>query len=340
MTVVNEWGKLRKVVLGNIEPTDFIHGVQFSDPTFITQFTKVCRTTLDDLERTRKFLELSGVEVVQPEASLPPSKDMCLPPINPRDNILQYKDHTLIAHPTIVHHRSASELIADTITNTKKKVFENKATYVANWETWEPLDEDGPLYETANILRMGLDILITENHERFGNALGYIEFSKWLEEVEPKARIHEVKGTTGHLDGNLFIVKPGLVLVYDDTIELPGDMAKWDKIVVDKNLKPRIQVLKGLEHMEKTKYNPEFTKLWFEWLNSNINETAFSLNALNLGNDIVAFPCYNKDIFDKLEKGYNIECINLDLKAIEYWDQGLHCITSELDRDGELEHTI
>jgi N-dimethylarginine dimethylaminohydrolase len=95
-----------------------------------------------------------------------------------------------------------------------------------------------------------------------------------------------------------------------------------------------------LEHMEKTKYNPVFTKLWFEWLNSNINETAFSLNALNLGNDIVAFPCYNKDIFDKLEKGYKIECINLDLKAIEYWDQGLHCITSELDREGELEHII
>ena len=59
---------------------------------------------------------------------------------------------------------------------------------------------------------------------------------------------------------------------------------------MDKNLKPRTQVLKGLEHMEKTKYNPVFTKLWFEWLNSNINETAFSLNALNLGNDIVAFP--------------------------------------------------
>ena len=218
--------------------------------------------------------------------------------------------------------------------------FENKATYVANWETWEPLDEDGPLYETANVLRMGLDILVTENYERFGNALGYIEFSKWLEEVEPNATIYDVKGTTGHLDGNLFIVKPGLVLVYDDTIELPGDMAKWDKIIVDKNLKPRTQVLKGLEHMEKTKYNPVFTKLWFEWLNSNINETAFSLNALNLGNDIVAFPCYNKDIFDKLEKGYNIECINLDLKAIEYWDQGLHCITSELDREGELEHII
>ena len=77
MTVVNEWGKLNKVVLGNIEPGDFIHGVQFSDPTFITQFTNVCRATLDDIERTRKFLELGGVEVVQPEASLPPSNEMC-----------------------------------------------------------------------------------------------------------------------------------------------------------------------------------------------------------------------------------------------------------------------
>ena len=37
MTVVNEWGKLRKVVLGNIEPTDFIHGVQL----FVTQIKPI-----------------------------------------------------------------------------------------------------------------------------------------------------------------------------------------------------------------------------------------------------------------------------------------------------------
>lgn len=341
MTVVNEWGKLRKVVLGNIEPTDYyIHGLKYSDQTFLKRFMHICKKTLDDIERTRKFLELSGIEVVQPKASLPHSQDMCLPPIDVRDVVLQYKDHTLIAQPTIVHSRPASKVMADAITNTQTKIIKNKPSYVVNWETWKPLDEDGPLFETANVLRMGLDILITENYERYGNSLGYIEFVQWLKSIEPEAKVYPVKGTTGHLDGNLFIVRPGLVLVYDDSIELPGNMERWDKIVVDRSLEPRAQVLKGLGHTGKNNNNPVFTKLWFDWLNSNINETAFSLNALNLGNDTVAFPCYNKDIFDKLEKGYKIECINLDLQAISYWDQGLHCITSELDREGELEHII
>jgi N-dimethylarginine dimethylaminohydrolase len=78
-------------------------------------------------------------------------------------------------------------------------------------------------------------------------------------------------------------------------------------------------------------------KQWHWYQQTNPQETAFSLNALSIDENTVMFPGYDKEVFTQLAK-HNVECINLNLKTCYFWDNGLHCFTNELHRQGDIEN--
>jgi hypothetical protein len=78
----------------------------------------------------------------------------------------------------------------------------------------------------------------------------------------------------------------------------------------------------------------EFVELWLNQWVGYVEETVFDVNMLVIDRKNVLCNNYNKAVFDALERhGMTPHIINFRHRY--FWDGGLHCITSDLDRIGE-----
>jgi hypothetical protein len=60
---------------------------------------------------------------------------------------------------------------------------------------------------------------------------------------------------------------------------------------------------------------------------------------LSINENLVLVNNYNKIVFDFLKK-HHIEAIIAPFRHRFFWDGGIHCITSDLYREGSLEKYI
>ena len=68
----------------------------------------------------------------------------------------------------------------------------------------------------------------------------------------------------------------------------------------------------------------QVAKLAYDFIKAEINENT------------VLFTGKHKRLFNQLEK-HGVDCVSVDLRATTFWDNGLHCVTNELEREGQLE---
>jgi glycine amidinotransferase len=66
-----------------------------------------------------------------------------------------------------------------------------------------------------------------------------------------------------------------------------------------------------------------------------VEETVFDVNMLVINEKNVVVNNYNKAVFDALER-YGVTPHICNFRHRYFWDGGLHCITSDLDREGEM----
>jgi hypothetical protein len=86
--------------------------------------------------------------------------------------------------------------------------------------------------------------------------------------------------------------------------------------------------------------NDIFTKFVNEWLNTwtgYVEETVFDVNMLSISEDCVIVNNYNKTVFDYLKK-HKIEPIIWRQRHRYFWDGGVHCLTVDLEREGQREN--
>ena len=79
----------------------------------------------------------------------------------------------------------------------------------------------------------------------------------------------------------------------------------------------------------------QFVEAWLdEWI-GYVAETIFSLNALIINETKVVFAQQDKRVFDFLEK-HGIEPIVSAYRHHYFWDNGIHCSTLDLHREGNI----
>jgi glycine amidinotransferase len=166
---------------------------------------------------------------------------------------------------------------------------------------------------------------------RTGNTLGRDYILKELTTINPNVRFHDVD-CEEHLDGYIFFVRPGLLLSRISKDRLPAYFKNWDIVYVDE----QFEVYNKILNYKWKKMNPIVAQEYAWFLQTNPEETLFSLNGLSINESTVIFPGKSKNIFNILEK-FGINCVSVDMRAISYWDSGLHCCTSEIYRAGNLE---
>ena len=196
----------------------------------------------------------------------------------------------------------------------------------------------------ANITRVGKDLFFGFNN--IITKIGEDRFMKKWKKLFPGYNIHPLS-IPGHHDGVYCPVKPGLIIslrepdFYKDTfpgwevVHLEGESVDQVQAFIDKNTGKGKKKTSGRYWVENA--GDDFYDYVNEWMDhwvGYVEETVFDVNMLVINESNVIVNNYNKKAFDAFER-YNITPHIVNFRHRYFWDGGLHCITSDISREGE-----
>lgn len=337
MTVWSEFQPLKSVVLGNIFPSDEILNELDLNSRWQPPFRHIVDTALSELDNISKTLTDLGVDVFRPKMySMRNNHQFSVPPLAMRDVFMIYGNNCIEGNEAFENNQirvSSAELSYSTLT--VNRIPTNNIWHNGSYEDLKNNIIDRPYLHTANLLRCGNDIFVSKTLGRTGNQLGLAYFKNWARSVNPRVNFHTVD-TDEHLDGSIFLIRPGLMLSSIDKHKLPSYFSKWTVIPVTGSSGVYKHIYNELYAYRYKKLNPIIAKKYSWFLQCEPEETLFSMNALSINENTVVFPGVDAELFLTLEK-HNVNCISVDMRAISFWDSGLHCCTNEIHREGDLE---
>jgi hypothetical protein len=191
---------------------------------------------------------------------------------------------------------------------------------------------------TAMTTRVGKDLYF--GTEAYGQDKDALKLQ--AEKLFPNYRCHIVN-SGGHSDATFCPVVPGLIISLQDipsyadsfpgweVVYLPGQ--SWDAVKPFLDLKEKNQ---GKWWVPGEELNDDFTEFVGSWLGhwvGYVEETVFDVNMLVIDEKNVVCNNYNKDVFAAFDR-YGITPHIVNFRHRYFWDGGLHCITSDLHREG------
>jgi N-dimethylarginine dimethylaminohydrolase len=194
-------------------------------------------------------------------------------------------------------------------------------------------------FSSAMITRVGRDVYCGESLGNFSRRNLDI-----LKKQFPEYRWHNVQ-TDGHADGTFCPVVPGLIVslfdipTYENTfpdwevVYLPGQ--SWSKVYPFLKLKEKN---KGKWWVPGQELNDDFTNFVEEWMGhwvGYVEETVFDVNMLVIDEKNVVCNNYNEEVFKAFDR-YGITPHVINFRHRYFWDGGLHCITSDMHREGTM----
>lgn len=334
MSVWTEFQPLRSVILGNVFPTDELLTKLKLRGKWAEAFRHINDQSHIELKNIAEVLSSKGIEVLRPsQYTLAHDTGPAGPALSPRDWFMVYGDRAIQGNDAFANHnlRTISTIGLHGLETDIMPT--HNIWFSGSFDELESIDLARPYYHTANLLRCGYDMFHSSNPCRTGNTLGLEWIKASISKTNPKARFHVVDAEE-HLDGYIMFIKPGLLLSTKSKDRLPNFFNKWEVITVDQSDKDKAYK-KTLAYRWK-KLNPIVANEYSWFMQANPEETWFSINGLSIDENTVMFPGMHPSLFKKLER-LGIECISVSMKALSFWDSGLHCCTSEISRDGELE---
>ena len=136
-----------------------------------------------------------------------------------------------------------------------------------------------------------------------GNDAGRKIFIQWLKSINKNINIHNVD-VSGHLDGYIFLVRPGLLMTWLAPSKLPEYFKNWDKVYIDNDTN---RVLSHLGQHRYKRYHPVIAQEFYNFLQTNTEETFYNINSLSINENTVLFTGKHKRLFNQLEK-HGVDC--------------------------------
>jgi scyllo-inosamine-4-phosphate amidinotransferase 1 len=169
-----------------------------------------------------------------------------------------------------------------------------------------------PMFDAANVLRMGRDILYLVSAG--GNELG----ARWLESVlGPEYRVHRCRdlyaGT--HIDSTIALLRPGLALLCPERVtelNMPEPLRKWDHVWCPPMADP------GWLHAHP------YTSVWI------------GMNVFMVNPDLAVVDRRQTDLIRELESR-GIDVCPLSMPHVRSIGGGFHCAALDVRRSGQLE---
>jgi hypothetical protein len=328
-SVYQHWDPLKVCVVGRSYPPEFYSWI--TKPAVRSLFEKIAIETEEDYQVIIKKLQSFGVTVLRPE-------------MYDTNHYLEGDDSKYIAPP--MTPRDYTVMIGN--------VFYHDASGPNGWQSgWESIidlvQQQGNVIKHTNredingamVSRIGRDLYFGTHHYN-QNQQSYKNF---LDQEFVKTRNHIVN-TGGHSDGTYCPVCPGLIISLHDVptykntfpdwevVYLPGQ--SWTKVMPFLQLKKKNQGkwwIPGFEHDQDV---IDTVEKWLSHWTGYVEETVFDVNMLIIDPKNVMVFNYNKLVFDALGR-YGITPHVVTFRHRYFWDGGIHCITSDLHREGTMQ---
>lgn len=342
-----EWDKLQEIIVGDVyDPEQFARyakDLQWVDNEFIDGMCKIFSETREDLNTLSNILSSYGVKVHRPKqlkVSLEQTRMwksfFPYPAICPRDMHVVYGENilsTIGGDPTRFNEADFfTQIMLEKYRQGRNLISMPRPLLNDQYKNYQEL-EGQILYHAANILKCGDTLLHTMPYGDGRQGRGTKAGLDWI-----KRNIgYDVKWLeiprSGHADGRLALLKPGLLMVKDPKM-VPEELKHWDRINID--LKPIPQYFRSIQSQG---FYKEHVKMWLETWIGYVDETLFDVNGLSIDRNTFINNGYDKEMTVEMKK-YGIDLIPFNFRHRYFFDAGLHCITLDLSRQGERESYI
>jgi len=320
-SVYQHWDKLKTCVVGKSYPPEFYSYITNSRVRNVME--RIAIETEEDYQKLINLLESFSVNVLRPTL---------------QKSIEYYKTKDNLIIPPPMTPRDYSAMVGDTLYWLKQKNFIDYKDIIQSVKKHNKVNHELQV-SASNTTRIGKDLY-------FGTSVNEtVDDLLYKKDFFPDYRCHFID-TIGHSDACFCPVVPGLIISLDDIQVYEKTFPNWEVIYLGEQnwdkIKPFIQLKEknaGKWWVPGEELNDDFTEFVETWLShwvGYVEESVFDVNMLVVDKKNVICNNYNKEIFSAFER-YGITPHIINFRHRYFWDGGLHCITSDLDREGVME---
>lgn len=366
-SVYQHWDPLKVCVVGRSYPPEFYSWITV--PHVRKLFERIAIETEEDYQHIIKKLESFGVTVLRTDLPKDPFefREIKKPPMCPRDWSVMIgntfytsngntddkikQSYIKIKDPSWPECNSVDDFYNLPIHIQKECINEHRLDiHVFQPDPYTKIVDfvkhHGNKVKTINdfsingamVSRIGKDLYFgtdTYNQDQ-------TQLKKFLQQEFTQTRNHVVN-TGGHSDATYCPVAPGLIISLCDipsyrhtfpdweVVYLPNQ--SWDAIPEFLKLKQRNRGawwIPGFEHDQDV---VDLVETWLGHWTGYVEETVFDVNMLIIDPKNVIVFNYNKQVFDSLAR-YGITPHIVPFRHRYFWDGGIHCVTTDLHREG------
>lgn len=340
-SVYQHWDPLKVMAVGKSYPPELYDYI--TNEKVRNVFYKIAEETEEDYQKLITLLESFGVQTVRPDmgSSIEIAKNNIKHNRTiPRPWAMQPRDYSIMLGETFYcsGDKDSNKPIHDLIKKQGNKIADS-------FNTGFKYQNNDLKLNAAMISRIGKDLIVGTMDNIEVNLSNIDELQKDLQSKLPDYRV-KMMDTQGHADGTFCPVVPGLILsmwganTYQESfpgwevIYLAGE--SWGKVAPFLRLKAKNH---GKWWVPGEELNDDFTNYVETWMNhwvGYIEESVFDLNMIVIDKKNVIVNGYNQKAFDAFSR-YGITPHICNFRHRWFWDGGLHCITSDLHREGVME---
>jgi len=366
-SVYQHWDPLKVCIVGRSYPPEFYSWITI--PHVRELFERIAIETEEDYQAIIKKLQSFGVDVLRP--TLAPqtfvNKKFVPPPMTPRDYTIMIGDRFYENHSfnLLNAYNNVKDLNWPQCASVKEFLLlpqwiQDECNLLHNFESYKNqhscyddifshIQQQGNsikshvlneprLINGAMISRIGKDLYFgTKSYDQDTTV-----FEQKIQQEFSNTRNHIVN-TGGHSDGTYCPVCPGLIISLNDVptyattfpdwevVYLPGQ--KWSAVKPFLDLKEKNKGKWWIPGFEYDQAVVNTVETWLSHWTGYVEETVFDVNMLIIDPKNVVVFNYNKQVFNALDR-YGITPHVVPFRHRYFWDGGIHCVTSDLHREG------
>lgn len=333
-SVYQHWDPLKVCAVGISYPPQFYDHIK--DDKVRKIFYRIAEETEEDYQKLIDILNKFKVEVVRPDVE--PIIDLNKYNISRGERIIkpffmQPRDHSIMLGEDFFigfNDYGVWDSIIDKVQKSGSKIFDSTKTLLLGKKYSYALNG-------AMATRVGKDLYIGTYGSIDGPILNFLKNYEY--------RVHIVN-TDGHTDGCFCPVTPGLILSILEQKHYEVTFPNWEVVYLENESWSKVANWLKLKKQNGGKwyltYNDldqnfiNYIETWLtDWV-GYVEESVFDVNILVIDKNNVIVNGYNKLVWNALAKR-NITPHICNFRHRYFWDGGLHCITSDLHREGEMQ---
>lgn len=344
-SVYQHWDPLKVMAVGKSYPPQVYDYIKNEKVRNV--FYKIAEETEEDYQKLISLLEKFNVKVVRSDVShlveeIIPRAIKNNKPI-PKPSMMQPRDESImLGEEFCCPDAPVYKSIIDEVRSAGNKVSSfDKDLIIGKYDFCEIQH----YINAAMTTRLGKDLYVGTLSDP-GIISDPAEVQERVQKRLPNYRVNVVN-THGHADGTYCPVVPGLIMsivspiVYTDTF--PG----WEVVYLQGESWGKVQNFLKLKQKNNGKWwvpgeelNDDFTDYMENWMSHWVGyceESVFDVNMIVIDKKNVIVNGYNEKAFDAFSR-YGITPHICNFRHRYFWDGGLHCITSDLHREGVMEN--